>query len=230
MQRFRCPELMDDPSVDAGEHRRALDALRRTNRRLGIDRRLVSAIEASLNPGTATTILEIGPGGGGWLAAARDEWRLIALDRSDFALREARDFVTVARSNSANPPSCLCSDALALPLADRSVDVTVCSLLLHHFDPPQAVRLLHEAGRVTRRLLIIADLNRGYLAWALTWLVTRLTSTSPVFRVDGPRSVRAAYRPAEASELAAAAGLCGADIRRMFPFRWVLKWRRDGQA
>jgi chemotaxis signal transduction protein len=38
------------------------------------------------------------------------------------------------------------ADACKLPLPDKSFDVVTCSLFLHHFDEPQAISVLCEAG------------------------------------------------------------------------------------
>jgi hypothetical protein len=87
--------------------------------------------------------------------------------------------------------------------------------------------MLRESARVCRSAVVIGDLDRSRLAWAMTWLVTRVTSRSHIFHVDGPRSVRAAYRPAEARALAAQAGLDGSVVHAVFPLRWLLFWRKS---
>jgi ubiquinone/menaquinone biosynthesis C-methylase UbiE len=227
MRRHREPELMDEPELDAGAHRAALNSLRRVNRWLGVDRKLVRAVRHTA-PRGHLRVLEIGAGGGGWLSAAAiadrsngRNWSLLGLDRSPFALSEARSHL-----HGLSAGQFIAGDALALPLATESVDVTVCSLLLHHFDPPEAVTLLREAARAARYAVVIGDLNRSHLAWGLTWIVTRLSSRAYVFHADGPRSVQAAYRPSEVRELVAEAGLSGARLRRVFPFRWILTWTK----
>lgn len=228
MRRRREPELMDDPNVDQGAHRAALAALRRSNRMLGVDTQLVDVVAAVAPPGDAR-FLELGTGGGGLLAAlathfrrTQRQYRLVGLDRSPFALANAQTYVGAGQASEF-----VVGNALQLPFADRAVDVVICSLLLHHFDPEDAIRLLQEASRVACHAVVVGDLDRTPLAWSLTWLVTRLMSRSRLFHIDGPRSVRAAYRPAEALELAARAGLATATLRKVFPFRWTMIWRRD---
>jgi ubiquinone/menaquinone biosynthesis C-methylase UbiE len=228
MRRVREPELMDDPAVDHGLHRHALQALRQTNRWLQIDQRLVREI-GRLMPAAReqrATLLEIGTGAGGLLALSAErlpgDWVRIGLDRSRFALSQAREQLRGIAGSAL-----IAGDAANLPFRDRSVDVVVCSLLLHHFDPTGAVALLYEAARVCRRGVVVCDLTRGYLPWVLTWLVTHVVSRSPLFHVDGPRSVRAAYLQSEALSLAHAAGLQRAKVVRVFPFRWMMVWRRE---
>lgn len=222
MDRQRTAELMDDPDVDPAEHEAALRALNRSNRLLGMDRalaRLVREVAGSQAP----SVLDLGAGGGGFLGYLQrpeDSAALrVGLDRSWFALRCAIGWHPGVFAG-------VVGDVRCLPFRDRCLDVVTCSLLLHHFDPPDAVTILREAARVSRRGIAIADLSRSRFAWVATWLATRLLSRSRLFRVDGPRSVRAAYTAEELRDLARQAGLPGATVRRRFPFRLVLTWRR----
>jgi ubiquinone/menaquinone biosynthesis C-methylase UbiE len=246
MRRRREPELMDDPNADPRAHRSALAALRRSNRWLGFDAVLVKKF-AAMAPAGEVSMLEIGSGGGGFIEAlaaydqktagrrqangkrqTNGQLRLIGVDRSRFAISDAQAHLGKSIVGSGHKAfSLVAGDALRLPFGDRSADVVVCALLLHHFDPAGAVRLLREAARVARHAVVIGDLDRSSAAWLLTWVVTRLMSRSRLFHVDGPRSVRAAYRPAEALRLAAQAGLAAANVRAVFPFRWTLVWRRE---
>lgn len=224
---------MDDPNVDQHAHRAALAALRRSNRWLGIDALLVKTV-ATIVPTCEVRFLEVGVGGGGLIEAlaahgrkTQGQHRLIGLDRSPFAIANARAHLRQSQTALNQPVEFAVGDALQLPFADQSVDFVICSLLLHHFDPEDAVRLLQEAARVARHAVVIGDLDRSTLAWLLTWIVTRLISRSRLFHVDGPRSVRAAYRPAELLRLAIQAGLRTATVRKVFPFRWTMIWQRE---
>lgn len=225
MQRVRIPEVMDDPALDAGEHVRALGALNRVNRFFGVDRQLYRCVR-SVAGDDAASILDLGAGGGGFLAyvASREGERMgdqlrLALDRSSFALGHAARWHDGALR-------CLAADALTLPLADNSVDVVTSSLFLHHFDPPDVVAILRGAARVARKGIVMGDLTRSRSSLAVTWAAARVLSGSRVFRVDGPRSVRAAFGPAELAQLASQAGLRGMYIARRFPFRMVMMWRK----
>lgn len=224
MRRDRQPELMDQPDVDPAAHAHALRSLNFANRRLGVDRSLYRHVRSVGFPANGA-LLDLGAGGGGFLQYlyhrhAPDRPTLLALDISPFALHCAYDWLGGAvRAVTAN--------ALKIPLRDGSVDVVTCSLFLHHFDPPEAIAILREARRVARRGVVVGDLSRSRLAWILTWLTTHVVSRSPIFHVDGPRSVSAAWRPRELAEMAEEAGLRGAVVRRAFPFRLILTWRRS---
>lgn len=119
----------------------------------------------------------------------------------------------------------VCCDARQVPCPDRGIDIVTCSLALHHFSPEDAVALLRELGRITRRALIVTDLERcwpGYLGARLLAFFLRNRMT----RHDAPVSVLRAYTAAELRRLAASAGLAGARVQRRFPFRLVLTWER----
>jgi 2-polyprenyl-3-methyl-5-hydroxy-6-metoxy-1,4-benzoquinol methylase len=105
-------------------------------------------------------------------------------------------------------------------------DAVTCSLFLHHLDEPQALALLHRMAEMASRLVLVSDLQRGWTAWILTHIFTRLLTTSHVVHVDGPRSIEAAFTREEAQALADRAGLSGAKVHRRWPFRWLLSWRR----
>lgn len=169
-------------------------------------------------PGPARTLLDLGCGQGAFLKqfSGSNHARMIGVDRSRVALSLA--------ATSLPSGSWVEADVRELPIRDASIDIVLCSLLVHHFDPADAVRLLSEAGRVARLGVIVSDLTRSRLAWVCTWLFTRLFSRSWVFQVDGPRSVRAAYTRKELQSLAARANLEGATVRAQFPFRMLLVW------
>ncbi len=228
MIRCRLPELMDQPFLDEQQHAHGLQSLNRINRVLGVDRGLYSCIR-QIEEGDRLSVLDLGSGGGGFLgyiASRNANWNdqmLLGLDKSAFALRQAGNW-------QGNNIRWIRADALHMPLADNSVDWVTSSLFLHHFDEEDVVNILREASRVARKGVVIGDLTRSRLALVLTCMTTRLTSRSRVFHIDGPRSVRAAFRPSKLEELAESAGLSGAKVTRRFPFRMILSWRKASET
>jgi ubiquinone/menaquinone biosynthesis C-methylase UbiE len=99
------------------------------------------------------------------------------------------------------------ADARALPFADGSVDVAICSLVLHHLRPDDAVAMLREMRRVARLGIVVNDLDRNWLGFAGAWLAGRLLTRNPLTRHDGPLSFRRAYTRREMTALAKRAGL-----------------------
>ena len=109
------------------------------------------------------------------------------------------------------------ADALKLPYADRSFDVALLSLALHHFEGADQIRVLREMARVTTRLMLINDLERtrwNYLGakvlGATYWRRNRLT------RHDGPLSVLRSFTGDELERIAEQAGLRGKAHRHFF--------------
>ena len=74
---------------------------------------------------------------------------------------------------------------------------------------------------------VVSDLIRSQLGLALALLGTSVLSRSRVARIDGPLSVRAARTPEEYRQLLDAAGLAAATIRRTWPERVLITWRRE---
>ena len=99
------------------------------------------------------------------------------------------------------------ADARAIPLGDREVDVAHASLLMHHFDPDDAIAALREMARVARRGVVINDLRRGLVAFTVTAAAVLALSRGSYTRHDGVLSARRAYTVAELDTLALRAGL-----------------------
>jgi ubiquinone/menaquinone biosynthesis C-methylase UbiE len=99
-----------------------------------------------------------------------------------------------------------------VPLSDRSCDIVLCSLSLHHFAPPDAIRVLREMDRLSRVGFIVNDIRRCLAGYAAAWGASRLATRNQLTRHDMPLSVRRAYTPQELRELLRAAGLPDAHV------------------
>jgi SAM-dependent methyltransferase len=228
--RQRRPEIMDQPGLNADRHAEALRGLARIN--------FVSASASILWPGLAELarsmaprvprVLDVATGGGDvpirlWRRARRAglDVHMEGCDISPVALEYA---CSRAAAGSA-PIRFFEYDALTGPTLS-AFDAVMCSLFLHHLEEGQAIALLRRMADMAGRLLLVNDLERGWFGLLAAHVATHLLTSSPVVRVDGPRSVEAAFTPVEARALAEAAGLMGAQVVRRWPFRWLLTWRR----
>jgi len=114
------------------------------------------------------------------------------------------DVLAVARRFVAEWPeiSLERADALHLPFADGAFHVAICSLTLHHFEPPEAQRLLREMDRVSRCGILVNDLERHWMAYLWVSIFIRLFTRNRLSIHDGPLSVLRAYVPEELAEMA----------------------------
>lgn len=202
--RSLATELLDAEQLDAHEVAVNLREMAMLNRLPGGTGASVRAVERLLGEQTEATVLDVGTGSGDFVRQLRRRRHVevIAVD-----LR--REVLDVAARNLAgiSSVSLIEADVAALPLADREVDVTHASMLLHHLDPDQAVAAFVEMRRVSRLGVVINDLRRGPVPFVLISAAVLGLSRGTYTRHDGVLSARRAYTPAELDTLAVRAGL-----------------------
>ena len=232
-QRHRQPEWMDQPGIDPVAHSQALQGLRRINAFSGAVGSLFAPIRslARENATQQLRVLDLACGGGDNTTAlaerARREGLAVQVDGCDLS-PQAVAIATQHADERALGARFFQADALNDPLPE-DYDVILCSLFLHHLDEEQAVNLLQRMGRASRCLVLVNDLIRSPLGYGLAWAGCRLLSRSPIVHFDGPVSVQGAFQLSEVRDLAARAGLEGAALRRSWPERYLLSWRRSPQ-
>ena len=202
--RSLAPELLDAEHLDAGELDRNLREMAMLNRLPGGVRDSVRAVARLLGDSNRASVLDIGTGSGDFVQ------RLVRGRSVSVIAADLRpEVLEIARRNLAHTKdvTILEADALALPFADELVDVAHASLLVHHLDPDEVVRALREMRRVSRLGIVINDLRRGRLAFAMTAAAVLGLSRGRYTRHDGVLSARRAYTLAELDGLAAQAGL-----------------------
>jgi ubiquinone/menaquinone biosynthesis C-methylase UbiE len=133
----------------------------------------------------------------------------------------------LARAACDSGTTSVCGDGLSLPFRSRSVDLVVCSQLLHHFADDDAVRLLGELDRVARHRVIVCDLRRSRIAAGGFWLASHPLGFHPVTRHDGVASVRRGFTAAELTRLVHAATRREPATRRSLGFRLAVSWRPE---
>lgn len=116
------------------------------------------------------------------------------------------------------------ANALALPLATRSVDVVICSQVLHHFAHDDARCVLRELDRVATRRVVVADLRRSWVAVAALWSISFPLRFHPVSRHDGVVSILRGFTRAELQALVADAVGVEARVQYRPGFRVTAGW------
>ncbi len=196
-------ELLDSGALSLPEVELNLADLARLNRLPGGTATSVEGIRQLAGNGEKLRVLDVGTGRADMpLAFARHGWETVALDTN-------HDVLVVARRVTAHQPSIEVAeaDARSLPFADGAFDVAHCSLLVHHLEPGDVVRLFRELARVATHGVVINDLRRGILPLAATWVSVAALGRSRITRIDGLASARRAYTLDELDDLLAAAGL-----------------------
>jgi SAM-dependent methyltransferase len=224
---------MDRLDAPTDELARNLGDISRLNR-IGTTQSIVRQVApflARLGAGRTLRILDVGTGGADiplaiaqWAREHDHRLRIVALDTHPkilaYAARAARDTPEV---------QVIGGDAFDAPIRPGSIDLALCSLVLHHLTEDGVVNLLRRLANLVRIGFIVNDFRRGRLAWAAVWLATHLTRCGSMARHDGPLSVRRAYTPAELAQLSGRAAL---DIRweRTPVFRQIGVWVRSAVA
>jgi 2-polyprenyl-3-methyl-5-hydroxy-6-metoxy-1,4-benzoquinol methylase len=234
--RVLVPELMDDPAIDPVEHRRALNGLRRVNKLCQTGQHLAKEIlsVANKNSRDSITVLDIGCGSGdvaaevGRRLASHVKCKVVGWDISPTAVDCAKQAWSASQNrlptSKRSTAEVHFQQADVFQTKDLKFDVVYCCLFLHHFTEHQAVQVLERMKEIAALSVLVDDLVRSRLGYALAQIGCQLLSRSPVVHFDGPQSVRAAFTQSEARELAARAGLQACTIRRHWPERYLLRW------
>lgn len=213
--RRRGVEKLDLPGVPGAVVRRSLADVALANSLFGGTR----AVLAELRPIIAAsgdrtlTLLDVGTGAGDIAVAAR---RYAKKRGASIVTVGADTCVALASAAAQRLDMSVAADALALPFPDRSIDVVVCSQLLHHFSEREIASVLRELHRVARVRVIVSDLRRSWFAAAGIWLASFPLRFHPISRHDGVLSVlRGFTAPELGAHIVRATGATPSVTRRL---------------
>jgi len=189
------PELLDHASPK--DARGNLADIIRLNERFGghgIIRKMLAGVVSSTE---RFSVLDVG-------AASGDTARLIAASYPG-ATVFSLDLNEVNLTNAPHPK--LLGNAFQLPFREGTFDFVFASLFLHHFTDEQVVQLLKGFYRLSKRALLISDLERHILSYWFLPATHPFLRWHPITLHDGQVSVRAAFTPEELRRLADNAGI-----------------------
>ncbi|MFO1066013.1 MAG: methyltransferase domain-containing protein [Pirellulales bacterium] len=228
-------ELMDAPDLADKPHRQALQGLRRVNMWSGtasiLARGIASHIRQARVDAQPLKILDLACGGGDVtlgltqrLTAAGLSVETHGWDRSPTAVDVACE--EASRRGLDRQVQFAVRDAISLSPAD-GFDVITCTLFLHHLSNEETKSLLAMMFAAAHKLVIVDDLRRTRFGYRLAQLGCTVLSRSPIVHVDGPLSVRAAYREEELLAIATELGVRNGEYRRHWPQRFLMWWPRS---
>jgi SAM-dependent methyltransferase len=230
-RRRDAQELLDQMGHDPTELAANLRDIRMVNRVAGgtaIVLRHLPGLLDEIPRDCPAEILDLATGGGDipralatWADGQSRPLRLTVTDRSPEILAEARR--TLAGVPGVTFSVC---DARATPMPDRSFDVVLCSLALHHFAPGEAVQVLREMDRLSRIGFILNDIRRCLAGFVAAWGASRIATRNRLTRHDMPLSVLRAYTPDELRALLGQAGIPDAKVTTHPLFRMAAVRRK----
>ena len=223
MRRSFEPEMMDCSDNPPAVLKEDLLHLRTLNRNLGAYRGLLACLARWIRARRRSrlSLLDMGTGCGD-IPVALAQWakrrgvavRIVGLEANPVAARLARD-----QTEGFPEISIVMGDAFSPPFRSSSFDFVFSSQVLHHFPDEAIVALLRIWSVLANQGILVSDLLRHRLAYAGIFLVTRLLTSNPMTRTDGPLSVRRALTLKEWDRLFHRAAVGPFHLRRRFPFR-----------
>jgi ubiquinone/menaquinone biosynthesis C-methylase UbiE len=204
-ERVPSPESMDSPAVAAAFNRVASWPQMRLLRWY-VAKRIMSLAQRG-------QAVDVGCGPGHLvfkLARQAPGLHITGIDLSDEVLTQAETYGT--RAGFDERVRFKKGSAQQIPFPDKSLDLVISTLSLHHWTQPTAV--LDEVARVLRPggAFIIFDLRRDMAApfYVLLWFATRFVVPKALRDVEEPMGSRnAAYTVQEATKLARKSKLTG---------------------
>lgn len=224
--RQRGFEYLDDPSLPAEVAAQSFRDIALANRYFGgtsaVLRELRAVLlELKLAGLSNFSLLDVGTGLGDIPLAISHEAKRRGVTVQAIGLELTHTFARVGQRRVANM---VAADARMLPLADNSIDVVTCSLVLHHLGDDDAIRMLRECDRVARRRVIVAELKRSWTAMGLLWLVSFPLRFHSISRHDGVVSIRRGFLVPELCALVARATGAAVACRARLGWRVTAAW------
>ena len=220
--RRRGVEFLDDPNIDPDTRYRAQADVARSNRLLGGLRAAIAEIQDVIEEiGGSPTLLDVGTGLADIPERATATARRAGIALTTIGVDEATSLVVAARGCVTHA---VCASAFALPFRDHSIDIVMCSQLLHHFDWTDGERVVRELNRVASHAVIVSDLRRSWIAAAGFWIVCIVLGFHPITRHDGVLSVLRGFTAAELGRVVRSSIGVAPSVRRRLGYRLTARW------
>ncbi len=221
-RRRRGVEILDSPDVDRKLVTRSLADVARANALFGGISAALDELRGALKEVRRTaTLLDVGTGLGDIPSRAKEEARRNGVVLTAIGLDSVPELASASRSSV---DFSVCGDALRLPFPDNSIDIVMCSQVLHHFAGSEASALLREMNRVARARVVVSDIRRSWLSVVGLWLVSFPLRFHAVSRHDGVVSVLRGFTPEDLADTVQEAVARRPVARRRRAFRVTTSW------
>jgi 2-polyprenyl-3-methyl-5-hydroxy-6-metoxy-1,4-benzoquinol methylase len=200
-------EIMDRPQPLSAALEQDLHNLRQLNRLFGSHALIRHFLGQWLVPGKSFRVLDLATGSGDIPRLVVQLSRQIGASVSIDAIDGQQPTVEIAKRLSVDYPEIGFHHGDIRDWGDLATyDIVLCSLVLHHFDETDAVRILAHAAALSRRHVLVADLRRGFTGTVGVFLLTTFIFRHPMTRYDARLSAARAFSSGELREMARQAG------------------------
>ncbi len=226
--RTDAAEIMDDFSIGGDLLRDTLDKLEKINRWLGGNKVTVKALQELLEnypKDKQLSIIDIGCGHGDILRDIANfgrkegyKMKLIGVDANATAIEYANEL-------SLNYPEISFSseDIFSEEFQNRTYDVVVATLFLHHFKEEQLVAFLSKTLQKATLGIVVNDLHRHRLAYYLFKLLS-ITIKNKMIIEDGLTSVLRGFKREELEGISNKIGAKSSiEWKWAFRYKWILQ-------
>jgi len=216
------PEVMDDFALPSSEIDPVLAGLAKMNRWFGAHKSLIKVLKKfSVEKGNH--ISDWGCGGGDTLLALR-RWsdkeglslKLTGIDAASAAIAYAELNTGYSDINYIE------TDVLGDTLTTNQFDIVYSGLFSHHFNDEDWIRLIKKMHSSSRRGVILTDLHRHWVLYYAIIAITHTITRNKMVRIDGPLSVKRAFKRRELVALLKNAQIDNYKLTWVWPFRWLL--------
>ncbi|MDX2245467.1 MAG: methyltransferase domain-containing protein [Bacteroidia bacterium] len=217
--RTNLSEIMDDHDLTGDILRAELDNLDTINRLLGGRGVVLDGIKKALKKihNRPVNIADLGCGGGDilrviakWAAKEGVSVRLYGIDINETCILYARE-----KSSDYPEITFLQADSFSEDMPDRSYDIVICSLFLHHFSDTQLPQIFRHLLRISRSAVIVNDLQRHWLPFFLFRILTGVLRAPFVVRHDGLISIMRGFTRKELDDW----------MKVLNPKAWSIRWK-----
>jgi len=217
-------ELMDRPQPVSAELDRDLENIRELNRWFGSYALISMFLSRWIKPGARLRIVDLATGSGDIPRLVAEYGRQVGAELHIDALDQQSSTLEIAKKLSAKYAEIAFVEGNILERSSREpYDLVLCTLALHHFGEDDAVRVLERCREMSRKFVLVSDLQRGFFLTTGVYLVTGIMFREPMTKYDARLSAARAFSFSEIKQLARRAKWTNFG-HRAFPFARQAIW------